>query len=136
MCVCVCVCVIATGLGATNFIDPPSGTLIANLEGAENATILTCNITNPEGDQISTQWNVGNFRGSGPNDLRHVIDDPELFFVSGDPIPNSTFLFDNRLTILSWTTELDEVIVYCGNGQMPQQANFILRVYRESLTNF
>ena len=67
------VCVIATGLGATNFTDPPSGTLIANLEGAENATTLTCNLTNPDGDQITTQWNVGNFRGSGPNDLRRVM---------------------------------------------------------------
>ena len=124
-------------MGAANFTDPPSGTLIANLEGAENATTLTCNITNPEGDQISTQWNVGNFRGSGPNDLRHITEDPELFFISGDPIPNFEPLeFNNRLTILSWTAELDEVIVYCGTGEMAQQANFILRVYRESLTNF
>ena len=129
------VCVIATGLGATNFTDPPSGTLIANLEGAENATTLTCNVSNPEGDQITTQWNVGNFRGSGPNDFREANELLELFFISGDPIPNSNFLFNNRLTILSWTTEVDEVIMYCGTGQMPQQANFNLRVYRKCLTN-
>ena len=108
--------------------------MIANLEGAENATTLTCNITDPEGAQITTQWNVGNFKGSGPNDLRQISEAPELFFVSGDLIPNTNFLFDNQLTILSWTTELDEVIVYCGSGQVPQQANFFLRVYRKFLT--
>ena len=80
---------------------------------------------------------MGNFRGSGPNDLQHIADleAPELFFVSGDPFPNTNFLYNNRLTILSWTTELDEVIGYCGTGQIPQQAHIILRVYRKSLTN-
>ena len=122
-------------LEAVDFVDPPNGTLIANFEGTVNATTLSCNITNPEGNQITTQWNVGNFRGSGPIAFRRVTEAPELFFVSGDPIPNTNFLFDNRLTILSWATELDGVIVYCGTGQMPEQAHFILRVYRKSLTN-
>ena len=109
--------------------------MIANLEGAENATTLTCNITDPEGAQITTQWNVGNFKGSGPNDLRQISEAPELFFVSGNPIPDTTFLFDNQLTIFNCTTELDGMIVYCGRGYMRQQANFILRVYCKSQQN-
>ena len=116
-----------------DFVDPPSGSVIANFEGTQNATTIACNISHG-GVQITTQWNVGNFRRSGPNGLRATTDAPELFLLGGDPIPDTTFLFDNRLTVLNWASELDEVIVYCGTGQEPQQANFILRVYRELLT--
>ena len=61
---------------------------------------------------------------------------PELFFVGGDPrVPNNDILFDNKLTILNWTAELDGVIVYCGTGQDRKQANFTLRIYSESLSS-
>ena len=115
-----------------DFIDPPSGSVIPNFEGTQNATTLACNVSDG-GVQITTQWNVGNFRGGGPNDLRSISDAPELFSVSGDPIPNTTFTYENRLTILNWANELDGVTVYCGSGQEPQQASFVLRIYREFL---
>ena len=104
--------------------------MISNFEGALNGTTITCTITrdSPAGSQITTQWNVGNFRGNGEN-LVDIAQAPELFSVGGDPIPGTNFLFDNELTILNWAAELDGVIVYCGTGLAPQQASFTLRIY-------
>ena len=105
--------------------------MIVDFEGTINSTTLTCNITNL-GNQISTQWGVGSFRGV-PG-LQLITDDlaPELFLISGDPIPSfPIFTYRNRLTILVMTSDLDEVIVYCGSGTDPQQANFVLRLYRK-----
>ena len=119
-----------------DFANPPSGSVIVNFEGTPNATTIVCNITLSGGPQITTQWNVANFRGGDQNSLQsvHVHVAPELFSVGGDPIPNTDFLFDNKLTILDWAAELDGVIVYCGTGPDPQQANFTLRIYSESLS--
>ena len=111
-------------------MDPPSGSVIANFEGTPNATTIICNVTRDRGPQITTQWNVANFRGSGSNLLAHTVA-PELFSVGSDPIPNTDLLFDNELTILNWAAELDGVIVYCGTGRDPQQASFTLRIYSE-----
>ena len=104
--------------------------MIANFEGTPNATTIVCNITNG-GVQITTQWNVANFRGGGPNSLLSHTAAPELFSVGGDPNPDTNFLFDNELTILNWAAELDRVMVYCGTGQDAQQASFTLRIYSE-----
>ena len=120
-----------TGLGAIDFVDPSSGSVIANFEGTQNATTIICNITNGQGLQITTQWNVGNFRGGGPNNLFALTIAPELFSLGGDPIPNTNFLFNNELTVLNWAAELDGVIVYCGTGVNPQEASFTLRIYSE-----
>ena len=38
--------------------------------------------------------------------------------------------FDNRLTILNFTSELDGETVHCGTKANPEEANFTLRVYR------
>ena len=119
-----------TGLGTVDFVDPPSGSVIASFEGTPNATTIICNVTRDGGPQVTTQWNVANFRGSGSNLLAHT-EAPELFSVGGDPNPNTDFLFDNELTILDWAAELDRVIVYCGTGRDPQQASFTLRIYSE-----
>ena len=120
----------ATGLGAVNFTDPASGSLIANFEGTENATTITCNVTNSQGAQISTQWALTNFRGSTGLQLVNNAA-PELFEITGDPIPNTMFTFINHLTVVNLVRDLDHVTVFCGTGVMPQQANFLLRIYRE-----
>ena len=118
-----------------DFVDPPSGTVIANFEGTENVTTLTCNVTDDQtGDQAITAWSIENFRGV--SEARAILLDlaPELFLFSGDPFPSDpSFTFINRLTILRLTSELDEVIVYCGigAGAAAEQANFTLRVYRK-----
>ena len=119
-------CLIGTG----NFFHPTSGSVIANFEGTVNVTVITCNITNNEGLQISTQWTLGNFRGH-ESQLQSVAVAPELFLVTGDPATSDPRItYRNRLTILRLTFELDGVKVYCGGGGQLQQAHFTLRVYR------
>ena len=123
--------VFVTGLGIVISTQPPSGTLIANFEGTENATTLICNIGNGA-DQISTSWSIENFRGDVG--LQDITSGPEPFIVTGDPIPSvPQFTFLNELTISNWTSDLDGAIVYCGTGQDRREASFILRVYRKSL---
>ena len=118
-----------------SFIDPPSGSVIANFEGTENATTITCNITNSEGNQISTQWFVCNFRSvNGRQFLTTENVTPELFHISGDPIPgNSQASYKNRLTVLTLDSDLDNVTVFCSDGieQQHMAANFTLRIYRK-----
>ena len=105
--------------------------MIANFEGTVNATTLTCNITD-EGFQLSTQWTLGNF-GEGGSDLQSVTRAPVLFSISGDVTSDPRITFQNRLTILNLTYELDGVVVYCGTSEELQQANFTLKVYRKSI---
>ena len=114
-------------MGAVDFVDPSSGSTIFNLEGAINATTLTCNISH-NGLQISTQWHW--MRGSGSIlDLVPISDVSEDFVVSGNPDPTDPrFTFRNRLTIVNWTSELDGATVFCGTGAQPKQANIRLRV--------
>ena len=119
----------STGLGAV-IADPPSGSLIADFEGALNATTITCNVTTSEGIQIITQWTLANFRGSaGLQTLNNAA--PELFEITGDTIPGTMFTFGNCLTVSNLIRDLDYVIIFCGTGAVPQQANFILRIYRK-----
>ena len=123
------------GLGAAQ-TDPPSGSVIANFEGTANLTTLVCNVTNPaiNNEQDITVWNIANFRGVSGVTRLLTTTAPALFEFGGDPIPATpTFNFNNRLTILQLTSELDEVVVYCGIGGNSQQANFMLRIYRKWL---
>ena len=111
-------------------VQPPSGTLIAHFEGAENATTLNCNI----GDgmrQISTTWSIENYRGS--TYLVDITSGPPPFVVSGDPLrpDNSNITFLNELTVSTWTADLDGATVSCGTGQDQREASFLFRVYRK-----
>ena len=118
-------------LGAVDFVDPPSGSVIANFEGALSATTLSCNISNSEGTQIGTQWAIENYRGNPA--LQRVSDAaPDLFEFGGDLRPGSTTnTFSNRLTIVNVTSDLDNVILYCGTGIQRRQVNFTIRIYRK-----
>ena len=122
-----------TGLG-TAHTDPPSGSVIANFEGTANVTTLVCNVTEMSGERSVTVWSKANFRGvSGIAGLL-LTTAPELFEFGGDPIPTAQqFTYLNRLTILQLTSELDEAVLYCGTGRNSEQANFVLRIYRELL---
>ena len=112
-------------------VDPPSGSVIASFEGTLNATILTCNVTAPQtGSQAITSWSVGNFRGVSEQgfDLNLA---PELFLLGGDPIPSfPSATYDNQMTILNLTSELDRVVLYCALQDVIV-ANFTLRIYRK-----
>ena len=69
------------GLGIVDFVDPPSGTIIFNLEGTINATTLTCNISH-NGQQVSTQWNW--VRASSLY-LISITEGSEHYLISGPP---------------------------------------------------
>ena len=111
-------------------VSPDSGSTIAGFEGTLDAATLTCNIT--VGNQISTTWSVGNFRGVAGTQTIGVNFATELFSIGGDPDPNNPGLtYLNQLTILNLTSELDGVMVFCGTGATLEQALFLLRVYRK-----
>ena len=116
------------GHGAVDFVEPTNGTLVANFEGTENVTTITCNITNG-GVRISTQWSIENFRNV-PG-LQSLTD--EVVYTIPEFMIDDTSTFRNRLIILVLSSELDGVIIYCGTGQQRRQANFPVRVYREFL---
>ena len=122
------------GLGAVEGVDPPSGQVIADFEGAENVITIMCNVTNGGNPliQLETRWSIANFRGKA--DLQIITDtfNTSLFLVSGDPDPmGPSGSFRNRLTILRLTSDLDGVILFCGVGALARQANFPLRIYRK-----
>ena len=57
------------------------------MKGQKNVTTNTCNVTNNQGAQITTQWALTNFRGStGLQTINNAA--PELF---GDPIAGTMF---------------------------------------------
>ena len=51
------------GHGAVQFVDPPSGEVIANFEGAQNFTTIMCNVTAALSGPATTRWDNENFRG-------------------------------------------------------------------------
>ena len=108
--------------------------MVANFEGALNATTVTCNVTDEFGNRAITSWSLGNFRVPGIQGYSLGLA-PELFLLGGDPIPGvSDASYDNEMTILNLTSELDRVMLYCGVGG-ELQANVTLRIYRKNHNN-
>jgi hypothetical protein len=121
----------STGLGVVLFSQPPNGTLIANFEGAMNATTLFCNISGDGINQITTTWSIQNYRGS--TGLVDITSSPEPFIVSGPPNPLAPqFSLLNELTVSNWSSDLDGATIFCGTGQDQREASFFLRAYRKS----
>ena len=116
-----------TGLGAASFIDLPTGNVVANFEGALNATTLTCNVINGQGTQETTAWSVENFDGVPAT--RPIENTDTLFLFGGDLIPNTTITYLNQITIVNWTSALDGTTLFCGTGSFPEQASILFRIY-------
>ena len=109
------------GYGVADFISPvPSGSVVANFEGAINATTLICNVTRGE-TQIDTFWSFANFRG--------VAGIQALILIQSPFLANGFFL--NELIVTNWMSEVDRVIVFCGTGGDPTQTNVTLKIYRK-----
>ena len=118
------------GHRGAGFVNPPSGSLIANFEGAVNASTLICNVLNNNGLQTTTTWWIQNFRSQSGVLLISDNAFPDLFSFGGDPVrtdPTRTHL--NQLTLLDFNSALDGATVFCGAAVDHQQANFSLRVY-------
>ena len=110
--------------------------MITNFEGTGNAITITCNITNSQGMQITTQWLLEDFGNSAPGMLVSIANVPAgLFEIGGDPFPGVPGTYENRLTVLNLTHMLDEVVVHCGTGGDPRQGSITLRIYRKSLVS-
>ena len=116
------------------FIDPPNGSVIVDFEGTLNVTTITCNIVNNSRNQERIVWSISNFRGV--SSFRVLGDNiaPEFFQFSGNPIPGAppTQTYRNRLTVLVLSSDLDHVMIACGNITLPVQAYFVFRIYRKS----
>ena len=58
-----------------------------------------------------------------------------MFLFSGPSIPGAspTQIYQNRLTVLVLSSDLDNVMIDCGNSTLPIQAYIIVfRIYRKS----
>ena len=131
-------CVLPKSIGhGAEFVDPPSGSLIANFEGATNVSTLTCNILNSANLRSTTTWFAQNFRSQSNLVLISVnngMEFSDLFSFGGDPVPTDpTRTYLNQLTFVNFTSELDRVTVFCGTAVDREQANFFLRVYSKSI---
>ena len=56
-----------------------------------------------------------------------------MFLITGDERNDSTGLptFRNRLTILNFTSDLEDATLFCGTAADPEFASFPLRLYRK-----
>ena len=113
-------------------VDPPSGSVVANFEGAVNASTLICKVLDSGGFRTTTSWFIRNFKSQSDLVLISGGAFPEIFSFGGDPVPtepNRTYL--NQLTFLNFTSDLDGTTVFCGTAVDHDQARFYLKVYRK-----
>ena len=111
-------------------MSPPSGSMIADFEGASNTTLMCDVFVNSGSLQITTQWFLEDFGGN--TGLQTLPQDASLFLLTGDLRPGDpSVTFNNHLVLLNLTSSLDRVTLYCGTGQNPRQANFTLIIYRK-----
>ena len=110
--------------------------MIANFEGAKNASTLTCNVLNSNGVQTTTNWFLQNFRSQSGLQAIASGEFTDLFFIGGDVRPDDpTRTYRNELTFLNFISDLDHVTMFCGTG-VDRQAFFLLRVvYRKFVIN-
>ena len=100
---------------------------MANFEGVVNDPTLVCNVTDAQGDQSGTVWSLGDLGG-----VQRISSSDPRFTISGDPRPEApSITFDNRITVLNWTSALDGTTLFCGTGDNLEQASVSLRIYSE-----
>lgn len=114
-------------------LNPSNGSVIVDFKGSINATTITCDVVNTTGNQINTEWSVTNFRELSNFRMLSDITAPEIFLLSGDPIPGTVpnQTYRNRLTVLVLSNDLDQVTIFCGSSAFPTLAHVSFRVYRK-----
>lgn len=101
--------------------DPASGTLIAGFEGDMNISALVCNAYS-HNQQTPTVWGMANVTSGD-----HMLSLPESLKVDDNS-------YRNGLNIQHFSSNLDNVVVYCGTQDRPKLAYFRLRLYSKYLT--
>ena len=123
----------AAGLCVFGNTMPESGSVIGKLEGTQNIS-LYCAIRS--GDiLIQTIWLKETLEDREAGRGGEVISPDDNFILSGESInltSGGSSPSNTNLTILSWTTYLQHVIIRCGsaNGIL---ANFPLEVYGKNM---
>lgn len=102
---------------------PGCGTLIAGYKG-DNMSAIVCNVFR-DNQQISTVWSTGNTTSS------RIIPSSQ----SSGSLYMSNNTYANELGINALTSDLDNVVVYCGTEEKPELANFTLRIYSKNFSD-
>ena len=121
-----------TGLCIVTSITPPNGTEVTREIGAVNVT-FECVVTNDQGVQDTTQWNIENFRGTpGAQSILMALNDTIL---EGEPSNGVLPTFRTRLIFPEFLEDLDGTTLTCGLPPLEslRDGQFQLRVYSKSL---
>ena len=115
-------------------MTPPNGTEVTREIGAVNVT-FECVVTNDQGMQDTTQWNIENFRGNpGAQSILMALNDTIL---GGEPSNGVLPTFRTRLIFPEFLEDLDGTTLTCGlpPASSLRDGQFQLRVYSKSLCN-
>ena len=120
-----------TGLCIVTSITPPNGTEVTREIGALNVT-FECIVTDYQGMQDVTQWNIENFRGNpGAQFITIALRDTIL---EGEPTNGGVFAtFRTRLIFPVFLKDLDRTTLTCGLPPSIREGQFILRANSKSL---
>ena len=114
-------------------LSPPNGSIAAQLAGAANAVTFQCDVFQMDASrgelvQVTTTWTLQKPDGS----LMLVVQFAfvGVFMIGGTPQPSGSFLptYRNRLTVVSFTEDLDGSMLMCGT-ESETAGYFRLRLY-------
>ena len=108
------------------YVRPPSGSVIGGLEGTPNTTILKCSSVTDE--KCSLFWGLKYQNGTQVQTVSNNTA-PNIFNVTISG--NHSIYIESYFHILTLTSDLDGVQVFCGTNREYQPANFIYRIYRK-----
>ena len=103
---------------SSNF-DPPSGSVLPDIEGTINFTTLSCVIVSGNMNR-TVVWSI---QSLSDKEITQINNSKEGFLIHGS--------LQNKLTVQNLTSNLDGAVLYCGTEQEPQLANFTIRIYRK-----
>ncbi len=120
-------------LGVGDNFNPTNNSTVTERIGAVNIT-FECEIFLTSG-QVGTAWSVRDFEGVAGSQILGLPASVLMneVIISGDPtngtVPSATF--QNELTFIEFTENLDGVTLFCGTGGNLDVGIFFLRVYRK-----
>ena len=103
---------------SSNF-DPPSGSVLPDIEGTINFTTLSCVIVSGNMNR-TVVWSI---QSLSDKEITQINNSKEGFLIHGS--------LQNKLTVQNLTSNLDGAVLYCGTEQEPRLANFTIRIYRK-----